>query len=132
MTIGIGSMDDPCYALYSSGGRLDPSHHFQWRNHLVRQSYLWTVHSVGSVVTPEFGEHRSSAVCAALQDVLPLRARARAVRTHEETTVKNRRFPPLGSDQRQREDWSGSEFGGSSAVSRNLIDCECYELVNGP
>ncbi len=30
----------------------------------------------------------------------PLRARARALHAHEETTLKNRRFLPLGSAQR--------------------------------
>ncbi len=30
----------------------------------------------------------------------PLRARARALPAHEETTLKNRRFLPLGSAQR--------------------------------
>ncbi len=52
--------------------------------------------------------------------LLPLRARARALHAHEETTLKYRRFPLLGSAQRTEKMVAVRSVGGSSADIVNL------------
>ncbi len=49
-----------------------------------------------------------------------LRARARVVRAHEETTIKYRRFSPLVSDQRETSRWERFGLRGSSALSKKF------------
>lgn len=48
----------------------------------------------------------------------PLRVRARALRTHEETMFKNWRFRPWVNGQRIREDGRGLGVPGGGAVSK--------------
>ncbi len=49
-----------------------------------------------------------------------LRARARVVRAHEETTIKYRRFSLLVSDQRETSRWERFGLRGSSALSKKF------------
>ncbi len=51
----------------------------------------------------------------------PLRARARALRAHVETTIKYRRFQIWANGRRQREDGRGSGVPGGGAALEKII-----------
>ncbi len=53
--------------------------------------------------------------------LLPLRARARALHARVETTLKNRRFQPWANGRRQREDGRGLGVPGGGAALAKII-----------
>ena len=83
-----------CYDLYFVVGLRRRHLHFHWSLLLVKTHFLWIVPVVVSVGIWDLIHRSLFAVCAAQRSALPLRARARAARAHEETKVKYRRFRP--------------------------------------